>query len=46
MSLLGIEKCRELVDELTQKAIDVLNVFETDTTQLKEFALNLARRTN
>ena len=46
VSLLGIDKCRQLVDELTQKAIDALSVFDADTTQLKDFALSLARRTN
>lgn len=45
VSLLGIEKCRQLVDELTQKAIDALSEFDTDTSQLKDFALELARRT-
>ncbi len=46
VSLLGIDKCRQLVDELTQKAIDALSVFDADTTQLKEFALSLSRRSN
>ncbi len=46
VSLLGIEKCRELVDELTQSAIEALSAFERDSEPLKEFALELARRKN
>lgn len=45
VSLLGIEKCRNLVDELTRKAIDALSVFSADTSELKSFALELACRT-
>lgn len=45
VSLLGIEKCRSLVDELTQKAIDALSSFDADTSSLKNFALELACRT-
>lgn len=45
VSLLGIEKCRSLVDELTQKAIDALSTFDADTSELKNFALELACRT-
>ena len=44
VSLLGIEKCRELVDELTEKAIKALDVFENDASSLREFALELAQR--
>ena len=46
VSLLGIEKCRELVDSLTRKATDALSAFDADTTSLHDFALALARRTN
>ncbi len=46
VSLLGIEKCRDLVNELTQEAVDVLDVFVGDTTSLKEFAYQLANRNN
>ena len=45
-SLLGIERCRELVDELTQQALEALGAFRADTTELKNFALDLAKRTN
>ena len=44
VSLLGIEKCKELVDELTQAAIDSLSAFDSDAAQLKEYALQLAKR--
>ncbi len=44
VSLLGIEKCRALVDELTQKAIKALDEFDSDTESLKNFALQLSRR--
>lgn len=46
VSLLGIEKCRELVDELTQSAIEALEIFDEDSQSLKDFALELARRKN
>ncbi len=46
VSLLGIERCRELVDELTQQALEALGAFSADTTELKKFALDLAKRTN
>lgn len=44
VSLLGIEKCREIVKEQTMEAINALEVFENDTTSLKEFALSLSNR--
>ena len=44
VSLLGLEKCRELVDKLTAKAIESLEFFNGDSTQLKELALSLANR--
>ncbi len=46
VSLLGVEKCRVLVDELTQKAIGVLGAFDKDPRSLREFALELAARKN
>ena len=45
VSLLGIERCRELVDELTNQALEALDTFKTDTAELKSFALALAKRT-
>ena len=45
VSLLGIERCRELVAELTQKAKAALTVFDGDTKALCEFADYLAGRT-
>lgn len=44
VSLLGIEKCRELVDELTEKAVNALQGFDGDTKELEEFAYKLAKR--
>ncbi len=44
VSLLGLEKCKELVAELTQKAVDSLEYFSNDSTQLKQLALSLANR--
>lgn len=42
--LLGIEKCRELSKELTEKAISSLSVFENDTKALSDFAVALLNR--
>ena len=44
MSLLGIERCRELVAQLTDEAVDALNAFDGDTSELKDFAVALANR--
>ncbi|MEE1125529.1 MAG: farnesyl diphosphate synthase [Acutalibacteraceae bacterium] len=44
VSLLGLDKCRELVDEFTNKAIESLEFFSGDSTQLKALALSLAKR--
>jgi geranylgeranyl diphosphate synthase type II len=44
VSLLGIEKCREMVQNLTAEAIDALSAFDGDTAQLRELALKLAKR--
>lgn len=46
VSICGIEKCRELVEEYTKKAIDALNQFEGDSTALKEIALKMSERKN
>ncbi|MBQ7385487.1 MAG: polyprenyl synthetase family protein [Ruminococcus sp.] len=44
VSLLGIDKCRALAKELTNKAIDALKAFDGDTKPLEEFALKLLNR--
>lgn len=44
VSLLGLEKCKELVKELTNNAVNALNSFEGDTTKLKDFAIELSKR--
>lgn len=44
VSLLGIEKCKELVAELTQKAIDALNAFDGNKQPLEDFAQKLKNR--
>lgn len=44
VSLLGIDKCRELVDELTEKALKSLEVFSGDISSLSYFARQLACR--
>ena len=44
VSLMGLNKCRELVGEMTNRAIDALSVFEEDTKNLCDFALSLAKR--
>lgn len=44
MSLLGIERCRELVAQLTEEAINALSVFDGDTKDLADFAVALANR--
>lgn len=46
VSLLGIDKCRQMVDELTADAIDALSVFENDTSALADLALSLKNRKN
>lgn len=45
VSLLGIDKCKELVSELTDKAKKALSVFDRDTNYLSNFADYLAERT-
>lgn len=44
VSLLGIEKCRDIVKEQTDKAIDVLKIFKGDTKALTDIAVMLANR--
>lgn len=45
VSLLGINRCRKFVDELTQNAISALDTFNGNTDRLCEYALQLANRT-
>lgn len=44
VSLLGLEKSKEIALELTEKAIDALNELSGDTALLKELALSLINR--
>lgn len=44
VSLLGMEKAQQLVDELTHQAENALSAFSEDTTFLKELARSLAKR--
>lgn len=44
VSLLGVNECKRLADELTDKALSSLDVFDGDSTALKELALSLANR--
>ena len=44
VALLGVDRCRELVDELTAQAIDALAAFPGDTSGLADFAVALANR--
>jgi geranylgeranyl diphosphate synthase type II len=46
VSLLGIDRCKELVEELTNTAVESLNAFECDTAALKELAYSLSKRQN
>lgn len=46
VSLYGVEECMRRADMLTQKAISALDVFEGDTTYLKDFAVKLSKRRN
>ncbi|MBR2176469.1 MAG: polyprenyl synthetase family protein [Clostridia bacterium] len=45
-ALLGLDRCRELSRELTEKAAAALDVFENDTSVLKNFAYYLLERQN
>ena len=44
VSLLGVDKCRALAKELTDKAINALEVFSGETQPLADFALKLLNR--
>ena len=44
MSLLGLDRCRETVKELTDEAIKALSAFDGDTGDLADFAVKLANR--
>lgn len=44
-SLFGIERSKELVSELTCKALESLDNFDSDIFYLKQLALDLSRRT-
>ncbi|MDO5124080.1 MAG: polyprenyl synthetase family protein [Eubacteriales bacterium] len=46
VSLLGIDKCRELSEKYTNEAISALKTFEGDTKTLEDFALKLLNRRN
>ena len=46
VSLLGIEKARETVNELTESAVEALRVFDGETDSLEEFARAMASRSN
>lgn len=44
VSLLGIDKCKALVEELTEKAVSALAAFPNDAEELVELARQLAQR--
>ncbi|MDQ5983388.1 MAG: Farnesyl diphosphate synthase [Eubacteriales bacterium SKADARSKE-1] len=44
VSVLGLEKSKKRIDELTKEAIDSLYVFGQQADALKKFAFNLAKR--
>lgn len=44
VSILGIEKCKDLVNKLTDKAIESLDSFDKDTSNLRNLAVMLASR--
>ena len=46
VSLLGIDRCKELVAELTKDAVECLEVFPNDTNALCELAYSLSQRQN
>lgn len=46
VSLLGIDECKKIVKELTEKAINSLKKFEGDTSELENLANYLADRKN
>lgn len=46
VSLLGLDECRKLAEHYTSEALIALEVFDGDTTALKDFALRLLNRKN
>ena len=46
VSLLGIERCREISKELTEKAVTALSAFEVPSDKLRDFAFYLLNRQN
>lgn len=46
VSLLGLDKCNELTQELTKNAVSALENFKGDTTELKSLANSLLERKN
>ncbi len=46
VTLLGVEKAQELVDQYTRDALDALNHFQNDTSFLAQLARELAQRTS
>lgn len=44
VTVLGLEKSREIVNELTQQAVNALTIFENDAEFLKSLAVSLADR--
>lgn len=46
VSLLGLDRCREISRELTDKALAALRVFDADTTALSDLAVSLRDRMN
>ena len=44
VTILGIDKSREIVNGLTKQAVDALGVFNCDTKFLEDLALELAKR--
>ena len=46
VSLLGIEKCREISRELTEKAVKALSAFDAPSDELSDFAFYLLNRQN
>lgn len=45
VSLLGIDECRRIVNELTIQAVNAIRIFDGDISCLTEFAYELAKRT-
>lgn len=44
VTLFGIEKCKQMVDELTEESLKALDSFSGDKDPLRELALSLAKR--